>query len=81
MILPHGPISYHGHTKPLKTPDGRPRRSVAAYFYTSPFAGKRHGDESASTFLHPARIDQAKAIARMIVPPFVWALGRKLMGR
>ncbi|SCK57265.1 Proline 4-hydroxylase (includes Rps23 Pro-64 3,4-dihydroxylase Tpa1), contains SM-20 domain [Variovorax sp. HW608] len=81
MILPHGPVSYHGHTKPLKTPDGRPRRSVAAYFYTSPFAGKRHGDESASTFLHPARIDQAKTIARMIVPPFIWALGRKVMGR
>jgi hypothetical protein len=27
------------------------------------------------------RIDKAKAIARMIVPPFVWMLGRKLIGR
>jgi len=81
MIMPHGPTSYHGHTQPLKTPDERPRRSVAAYFYTSPLAGKRHGDESASTFLHTARVDQVKAVARMIVPPFIWALGRKLAGR
>jgi hypothetical protein len=81
MILPHGPISYHGHTKPLKTPDGRPRRSVAAYFYTSPFESKGHGDKSASTFLHPERIDRIKTIARRIVPPFVWALGKKALGR
>lgn len=81
VLLPHGPVSYHGHTKPLHTPDGRPRRSVAAYFYTSPTAGKRPGDESASKFMHTARLDQAKAIARLIVPPFVWALARKLSGR
>jgi Rps23 Pro-64 3,4-dihydroxylase Tpa1-like proline 4-hydroxylase len=81
MILPHGPASYHGHTKPLKTPDGRPRRSVAAYFYTSPLTGECRGDESVSIFLHPARFDQVKAIARTITPPFIWALGRKLIGR
>ncbi len=81
ILMPHGPVSYHGHTKPLHTPDGRPRRSVAAYFYTSPVAGKRLGDESASKFMYTTRIDQAKAIARLIVPPIVWMLGRKLMGR
>lgn len=81
IVMPHGPMSYHGHTKPLRTPDSRPRRSVAAYFYTSPAAGKRLGDESASKFMHTERMDQAKAIARMIVPPIVWALGRKLFGR
>ncbi|WP_431273994.1 2OG-Fe(II) oxygenase [Variovorax ureilyticus] len=81
VILPHGPVSYHGHTQPLKTPDDRPRRSVAAYFYTSPMAGKRSMDDIATNFLHPARIDQVKTVTRMIVPPFAWALGRKVMGR
>ena len=81
VILPHGPLSYHGHTQPLKTPDERPRRSVAAYFYTSPLAGKRGMDEIATNFLHPARIDQVKTAVRMIKPPFVWAIGRKVMGR
>jgi hypothetical protein len=81
ILLPHGPKSYHGHTKPLQTPDGRPRRSVAAYYYTSPLAGKQHGDESASMFMRPARVDQVKTFARMIVPPVVWALGRRITGR
>jgi Rps23 Pro-64 3,4-dihydroxylase Tpa1-like proline 4-hydroxylase len=81
MIMPHGPASYHGHTRPLKTPDGRPRRSVAAYFYTSPLAGKRRDEETISKFLRPARIDQAKAIARMILPPFILLLGKKIAGR
>jgi len=81
ILLPHGPKSYHGHTKVLQTPDGRPRRSVAAYYYTSPLAGKQHGDESASVFMRPARVDQFKTFARMIVPPVVWALGRRIAGR
>ena len=81
ILLPHGPTSYHGHTKPLQTPDGRPRRSVAAYYYTSPLAGKQHGDESASVFMRPARVDRVKTFARMIVPPVIWALGRRITGR
>jgi hypothetical protein len=81
VLLPHGPVSYHGHTKPLQTPDGRPRRSVAAYFYTSPVAGKRFGDESASKFMRTTRLDRAKAAARLFVPPIVWMLGQKLLGR
>ncbi|MGJ7508217.1 2OG-Fe(II) oxygenase [Variovorax sp. GT1P44] len=81
ILLPHGQKSYHGHTKVLQTPDGRPRRSVAAYYYTSPLAGKLHGDESASVFMRPARVDKVKTFARMIVPPVVWALGRKITGR
>ena len=63
ILMPHGPASYHGHTKPLQAPDGRPRRSVAAYFYTSPLAGKQHGDESASVFMKTHRIDRVKALA------------------
>ncbi|OUL98357.1 2OG-Fe(II) oxygenase [Variovorax sp. JS1663] len=81
ILLPHGPVSYHGHTKPLQAPDGRPRRSVAAYYYTSPLAGKQHGDESASVFMKTHRVDRAKAIARMLTPPAVWMLARKVTGR
>jgi hypothetical protein len=81
ILLPHGPTSYHGHTKPLQAPDGRPRRSVAAYYYTSPLAGKQHGDESASVFMKTRRVDRAKALARMLTPPAVWLLARKLSGR
>lgn len=81
ILLPHGPISYHGHTKPLNTPDGRPRRSIAAYFYTSPLAGKQHGDESASIFMKTHRVDKVKAFARSLTPPIVWSLARRITGR
>jgi hypothetical protein len=81
ILLPHGPASYHGHTKPLQAPDGRPRRSVAAYYYTSPLAGKQHGDESASVFMKTHHVDKAKTFARMLTPPVVWLLARKLTGR
>lgn len=27
-------VSYHGHPRPLRTPDGVPRRSLALYYYT-----------------------------------------------
>ena len=77
ILLPHGPASYHGHTKPLQAPDGRPRRSVAAYYYTSPLAGKQHGDESASVFMRTRRIDRSRRCARMLTPPVVWAAGAK----
>ncbi|WP_218668911.1 2OG-Fe(II) oxygenase [Variovorax sp. KK3] len=81
ILLPHGPVSYHGHTKPLQAPDGRPRRSVAAYYYTSPLAGKQHGDESASVFMKTHKVDRVKAFARMMTPPAVWLLARKVTGR
>jgi hypothetical protein len=81
ILLPRGPASYHGHTMPLQAPDGRPRRSVAAYYYTSPLAGKQHGDESASVFMKTRRVDRAKALARMLTPPVVWLLARKVGGR
>ncbi|HJS03742.1 MAG TPA: 2OG-Fe(II) oxygenase [Variovorax sp.] len=81
ILLPHGPISYHGHTKPLQAPDDRPRRSVAAYYYSSPLAGKQHGDESASVFMKMHSMDRAKAVARMITPPVIWLLARKVTGR
>lgn len=81
ILLPHGPASYHGHPDTLQVPDDRTRRSVAAYFYSSPLAGKQHGDESASMFLHTHRLDRLKAMARWVTPPVVWLLARRLTGR
>jgi len=81
ILLPHGPASYHGHTQPLKAPDDRPRRSVAAYYYTSPLAGMQHGVEAGTVFMRKHRIDQLKAIARMVTPPVLWTMARNFMNR
>jgi hypothetical protein len=35
ILFAHTPNSLHGHPNPVSAPDGRPRRSVAAYFYTN----------------------------------------------
>lgn len=80
ILLPHGPNSYHGHPQPLQAPDGRPRRSVAAYFYTSEPAGRQHGVEARTVFMQQHRIDQLKSLARMITPPVLWGLARKIKG-
>lgn len=34
VILETNEISFHGHPKPLKTPDGITRKSLATYYYT-----------------------------------------------
>jgi hypothetical protein len=36
IIMQVGPHNVHGHPDPVHAPDGRSRRSVAAYFYTRP---------------------------------------------
>ena len=78
LLMPHGPTSYHGHPTPMQTPDGRPRRSVAAYYYTSPHVGKFREDEVSSIFLHISRLDKTKRVAQMVVPPVLWSALRKL---
>ena len=81
LLMPHGPASFHGHPEPLNAPDGRPRRSVAAYFYTSQAAGKHGMEESISLFMKPRRIDRAKAAIRAITPPIAWSMARKIRDR
>lgn len=81
ILLPHGAHSYHGHPRALQAPDGRPRRSVAAYFYTSEPAGRQHGVEAGTVFMRKHRVDKLKAVARMITPPVIWGWMRKSIRR
>jgi hypothetical protein len=34
VIFETNEISFHGHPKPLKTPEGVTRKSIVAYYYT-----------------------------------------------
>ncbi len=70
LLMIHGPNSFHGHPDPLRTPGDRPRRSVAAYFYTSPeSAAMAHSPTSEGTFLQRSLRDRAKRHARLVLPP------------
>ena len=77
LLLPHGPTSYHGHPTPFHTPDGRSRRSIAAYYYTHP-AAAQSGDESDHAIERPATqsAEAVRRYLRAITPPILWRAPR-----
>ncbi|MFD1873221.1 2OG-Fe(II) oxygenase [Hymenobacter bucti] len=77
LLMPHGPASFHGHPTPLKAADDRPRRSVAAYFYTGTPLLEQDLDRAISVFIAPRRIHSAKATLRRWMPPILWSLMKK----
>jgi len=81
LFMPHNAVSFHGHPDPLNTPDGRPRRSLTAYYYTNSDAGTVREDQVSSLFLHMSRLDRVKRVARMIAPPLLWSAARKFARR
>ncbi len=81
IFMLHGAASFHGHTVPLQAPDGRSRRSVAAYFYTSPDAGKPSRDQLNTIFMNRRPVDKAMAVARVLTPPLIWSAAKKITGR
>ena len=72
LLMPHCAVSFHGHPEPLQPPDDRPRRSLAAYFYTSPDAGKVRDDQASSMFLNARRFDRFLRVAQMVTPPILF---------
>jgi len=49
ILFAHSETSLHGHPNPVATPDGRKRRSVAAYYYTN--GGVEEGAARTTQFL------------------------------
>ena len=78
LLMPHGLATYHGHPHPLATPAEVARRSVAAYYYTSPQAGRTREDEMSSDFIRVRPLDRIKSAARLITPPVLWSAMRKI---
>jgi hypothetical protein len=81
ILMKHGSCSYHGHPRPLKVPEGRTRRSVAAYYYTNAGSGEASDHQLRSQFLFPHRLDGLKRAAKLLTPPIVWMGLRKLVRR
>jgi hypothetical protein len=72
ILFAHSNASLHGHPDPVTAPDGRPRRSVAAYFYTN----GAEAEEPAHTtqFLEAPRFGpwgRAIAVANYVSPMLV----------
>jgi hypothetical protein len=85
IIMEVGPRNVHGHPTPVHAPDGRPRRSVAAYFYTerSPEEDGEGGPDVTGYVDHPgARLDvRAVRLLQSILPHAVASRARGRFGR
>ncbi len=74
IIMGHSSQAAHGHPQPVNAPDGRPRRSVAAYFYTN---GREDGAEAPGLNTTYARrpgrsvSQRLELMAQQILPPIV----------
>lgn len=73
--------SYHGHPVPTAPPDGRKRRSIAAYFYTGHERGIPSRDKLNTVFLQPLVRHRVMAAVRQLTPPIVWTAAKKILQR
>ena len=73
--------SLHGHPKPVAAPNGRPRRSAAAYFYSNGRADSDdlnfHTTQFASVAQLPAR-DKLMNVLKYLLPPVAFDAARKV---
>lgn len=71
--------SFHGHPLPVQAPNGRPRRSVTAYYYSS---YENKGESVAATVSQyvgsTTSSFRRNAAIRQFVPPIMISIGRKL---
>ncbi len=79
LLMRHGPASYHGHPAPLAVPEGRTRRSIAAYFYSNRDAAVERQIRTPSVFLFASPLERVKGTLRQVTPPVVQAVGRAVV--
>jgi Rps23 Pro-64 3,4-dihydroxylase Tpa1-like proline 4-hydroxylase len=71
VLFRHGLKSVHGHPQPLRAPDGRPRRSVASYYFTNRRAKHSSVKRYSSLFFPNGETDRlrlANEFGRYILP-------------
>ena len=76
IIFSQSATSLHGHPTPVATPDGRTRRSVAAYFYTNGRPDTTPPERIGTRFLSPSKDrlspkQQLVKAAKYVMPPVV----------
>jgi hypothetical protein len=84
VLFCHSDKSLHGHPHPVVTPDGRPRRSLAAYYYSN---GREDGLTAAryTTYFAPQPVSPVRAAlgasARAVTPPILYDALRRLVAK
>lgn len=84
ILFAHSAVSLHGHPQPLTPPDGRTRRSIAAYYYTNGRPDDDRLQRAGSHFHQPpsfGRWGRAATIAKLVTPPVLVDVARWLRRR
>lgn len=82
LIMDVGPRNVHGHPHPIQTPDGRPRRSAASYFYTDRAPEDRTADVTGYVDRPDASINQrAIRLVHSKMPVGLARRARQIFGR
>ncbi len=83
IVMEVGPRNVHGHPHAVHAPDGRSRRSVAAYFYTAPDPDAQASAEVTGYVDRPgARLGvRALRLLHASTPRFLAGRARSVLGR
>jgi len=84
ILFHQSQLSWHGHPTPVNTPDGRTRRSIAAYYYTNGREDTAHEGDHNTLFVRPivrSKHEKSLAMLRSVTPPFIADLGKRLRSR
>ncbi len=85
VLMMQGPVHFHGHPSPSKTPPGVTRKSVAAYFYTNPDSKRMSPEERSeglvSRYMFASQADRLKLLLRQLLPPLVHTAIKRIARR
>lgn len=73
--------SLHGHPQPVDAPNGRPRRSAAAYFYSNGRSDNETTEFHTTIFPRPIRLTKREKLVnavKYVTPPILIDTGRRL---
>ncbi|HET6378305.1 MAG TPA: 2OG-Fe(II) oxygenase [Methylocella sp.] len=81
VLFAHTDRSFHGHPDPVNAPDGRSRRSLAAYFYSNGGLAAGRTTYHTTIFATPGPLTPAQKVAaaiKYVTPPAAIDAWRKL---
>lgn len=77
--------SFHGNPQPVKTPDGRTRRSIALYYYSNGRPAEEVSPQHMTIFRkrpeERTAVDAGKSFLRQVTPPIIFDGLRRLKGK
>jgi hypothetical protein len=81
-------FAYHGHPNPLQCPEGRTRKSIALYYYSSSRPKEEISDTHTTLFMKrdgdewkEGAFEKAESFLNKLTPPIFADIGRALKGK